>query len=142
MTQYIKHSKSSNTSASLGWHIKDDGRSCPPPSPVQHVVDGIPFRDGEVDIDLALGLKPTYPMRELSYVLFQQFGTEAAARSGMDALTSWLASCRGAELTDTCGGCVFTNVSLTAMKVTTDDPTIKKVEVTLKANPYRKDGSL
>lgn len=142
MTAYIKHSKSSETSASLGWHIEKGGRSCPPPSPVEHVVSGIPFRDGEVDIDLALGLKPTYPMRELVYVLFQQFRTEEAARSGIDALTSWLASCRGAELTDTCGGCVFVNASLTAIKVATDEPTLKKVEVTFKANPYRKDGSL
>ena len=132
---FLRHSKDTKTTADLGWHIQEGGRSCPPPEPVEHVISSIPYRSGEVDIDKELGLEPTYPMRELKYTLFK------TARSA-DDLTAWVAKCRNAELYDSFAGCTFENATFRSMEVDTDARGCQVATITLKANPFKKGGGL
>ena len=135
MTTSLSHSKSEQTTADLGWTLLTEGRSCPPPSPNEYVIDDVPYRNGSIDLTDALGMEPTYPMRELSY----QFGK--AASSAAD-LYAWAAACRNAELTDGCTSDVFTGVTFTGASSDTDASNLQKVTLTFKANPFKKDGSL
>ncbi len=132
---YLRHTKSDKTTADMGWHMQEGGRSCPPPSPNEHVIDDVPYRNGEYDVGRELGLEPTYPMRELSYTLFKRAGSA-------DDLVSWLASCRNAELYDSFGGCTFQNATFASMELDTDARDVQVATVTFKADPFKKGGSL
>lgn len=131
----LSHTKSETTTADLGWHILAEGRSCPPPSPNEYVIDDVPYRNGSIDLTNALGMEPTYPMRELSYQLGKRAGSAAD-------LYAWAASCRGAELTDGFTGETFTDVTFTGAESDTDAWNAQKVTLTFKAAPFKKDGSL
>lgn len=135
MRTALSHSKSEQTTADLGWILLAEGRSCPPPSPHEYVIDDVPYRNGSIDLTDALGMEPTYPMRELNY----QFGK--VANDAAD-LYAWAASCRNAELADGCTGDVFTGVTFTGASSDTDAFNLQKVTLTFKANPFKKDGSL
>lgn len=132
---YLRHSRSDKTTADLGWHIQQGGRSCPAPEPDEHVIDGIPYRSGEIDLDRELGLAPTYPMRELSYTLAKRARTA-------DDLVEWVAACRNAELYDSFADCTFENATYMSMGSETDSATLQVVTVTFKANPFKKGGRL
>lgn len=132
---YLNHSLRSATTLDLGWHLMEGGRSCPPPSPHEHVIDDVPYRSGEYDVAKELGLTPTYPMRELSYQLFKKEGSA-------DDLVAWLAACRNAELYDSFGGCTFLNATFTSLEFDTDARDAQVVTVTFKADPFKKGGSL
>lgn len=132
---WLKHTKSEKSTADLGWHMQEGGRSCPPPSPTEHVIDDVPYRSGEYDVAKELGLSPTYPMRELSYALFKRAVTA-------DDLVAWAASCRNAELYDSYADCTFKNVTFSAMEFDTDARKCQVVTITFKADPLKKGGAL
>lgn len=132
---YLKHSKAGLTTANLGWHMAEGGRDCPPPELVEYVIGNIPFRSGEIDVSKELGLEPTYPMRELRYKLFKSAGSA-------DDLVSWLASCRNAELFDSFAGCTFENVTFKTIEFEADMRNAQVVNITFKANPFKKGGGL
>ena len=132
---WLSHSKSNQTTADLGWYITDGGRSCPPPSPNSYVIDDIPYRNGDIDVGVALGLAADYTTRELAYTFAKSSDTSSD-------LVAWAALCRGAELKDGCTGDVFTDVTFKSMSISTDAPNLQRVTLTFKANPFKKDGSL
>ena len=83
--EYLSHSATADTTASLGWYVEDGGRVADPPSPRQYVIDSIPYRSGEIDVSDAFGIGPTYPMRELEYRLIGKFASNAAAHTASDS---------------------------------------------------------
>lgn len=138
---YLSHSATAGTTASLGWYVEDGGRVADPPSPRQYVIDSIPYRSGEIDVSDVFGIGPTYPMRELEYRLIGKFASNAAAHTASDSLVAWARSCRHAELYDSIGGCTFTNATFTGASVD-DMGTAQRVTLKFKANPFKKGGSL
>lgn len=131
---WLSHTASDRTTADMGWYIIDGGRSCPPPSPNEHTIS-VPYRNGDFDVGVALGLSADYPSRELSYTLAKPCGDASE-------LAQWAALCRGAELTDGCTGDVFQNVIFKSMTCGTDASNVQQATITFKADPFKKGGKL
>ena len=125
--EYLSHSDTAGTTASLGWYVEDGGRVADPPSPRQYVIDSIPYRSGEIDVSDAFGIGPTYPMRELEYRLIGKFASNAAAHTASDSL----------------GACTYVGATCSAdVEIDSSIHGSRTVTVQLTAQPYTKGGSL
>ena len=129
--------------AALGWRMPQGTRSCPAPAPRRVAIEGIPYRDGDIDLTKALG-KAAYGCRTLTYSFKRSgFATEAAADKAAGELASALAGIVNAEVYDSLVACTYVGATCSAdVEIDSSIHGSRTVTVQLTAQPYTKGGSL